>query len=664
MKNRILLAIALAGILVAVLLWAIGGRVEGTDPSRPGRADRFADTGSSELSPPLEAARAPAASPETAPSAKSAEASDSSRSSSDSTPFRGQVVDVRTGEPVDSALARAEGAEGNLEAATDAEGRFASDARLLGSFSQIEFWNAHDTAHIRTAPREKLEWLGEEAGWLARIRIGPTYRLRLLGPGAIESKSWKLRVVESAPGAPDRATAWLNVVAGDPPWTRFDNPLPEAPVGSSARVEVQNEEETLRGTSPVATTVGIHPGLVTVTLDERFARVLGRVVDTAGKPFSRAAVTAISRLGGFSQDGDGHASRTDGEGRYAIGGLPPGDYWIHARPRRGEEAQTIEIALPPGDTTAPDLVAPAQTAAGAIEGFLKTRGELDFPPAVVQLRAVDGRRYEYFDVVDTSQQAANEGEIRPIGPQGQAMAVERKGFFEFQQVPEGEYEITVIATDGSRWSPNPLRVRPPRLDLEIVREDVGKPWTAWFRVHDAESDASIGDFHVQILVDETGASQIRHLVVRGDPPRGSGGTWPADALFRWNVHADGYRVASGTERDFVGEGTDRVADVFLRRGFGARLVLRDAQGRFDVLEDDWAGRVAAREHAPIAGARVLADGEIVATSDAQGMAAFETPRPPERIEILAPGWTVLGSAAFRDGRIVGDAREIVVWMAR
>ena len=223
----------------------------------------------------------------------------------------------------------------------------------------------------------------------------------------------------------------------------------------------------------------------------------------------------------------------------------------------------------------------------------------------------------------------------------------------------------MIATDGSRWSPSPLRVRPPRVDLEILREDVGKWWTAYFRVSDAETGASVGDVHVQILVDEVWGQEVQHPAFgRESPTLAPGGSFPEGAHLRWNVHSDDYRLASGTERDFDGTGPDRIAEVRLRRGFGARLVLRDAQGRFDVLAGDWAGRVAAREHAPIPGARVLVEGELVATSDAQGLAAFETERPPDRIEIHAPGWTVLGSAQLRDGRIVGEAREILVWLAR
>jgi hypothetical protein len=338
---------------------------------------------------------------------------------------------------------------------------------------------------------------------------------------------------------------------------------------------------------------------------------------------------------------------------------------VHARPRRGEEAQTIEIQLPLGDTTAPDLVAPAETSAGAIEGFLRAGGDKDFPLAVVRLRAVDGRSYEHFDVVDTNRQSEIEGDPGPRVQLAGGVAVEQKGFFEFQRVPAGEYELSVISTDGSRWSPNPLRLRPPRLDLEIARAAGPAAWHASFLAFDREPAEPIPTFRAQLFV---GGIEVEgHVTLGGsltsEPVRFH---WPLAPTARvtWIVSAPGYRAATGTETDFVGSERDRVAPVRLERGFAARFLLRDVRGRFGLLEDEWAGRMAALEHPPVPGASVRADGEIVGTSDENGIAWIETARPPERIEILAPGWTVLASKGLRDGRLVETGRDVVVWLSR
>lgn len=655
MKNRILLAIALAGIVVACLLWAVGVRAARTEITRQASADPGPVSASPDSSPALAAERFPATSPERVAPTEDADAPESARSISSGVPFCGQLVDVRTGEPIPSAIAKADGLDGTCAAPTDEQGRFASDARLPNSFPEIHFFNAHDPHHIRTSPREELEWLGGESGFLARIRIGPTYRLRILGSGAVDAERWKLQMVESARGQPERAWGWIDVVPGEPRWARYDNPGPEPEEGSTVRIEVQNEAGTLRGSAGIVATVGVHPGLLEVGIDSSFARVLGRVVDSEGRPLSRAQVYAISRLGSPPAGVLWPTSQTDGEGRYAIGGLAPGSHWIHARPRRGEQPQTIELYLASGDTQAPDLVVPAEKKAGAIEGLLKSGTGQDFPLAVVRLRAVDGRTYDHFDAVDTRIQADLDGPAGAIAGGRR----EPKGFFEFQQVPEGEYELTVISSDGRGWRPSRLRVRPPNQSLEIFRDDAAGTWRASFHVVDARTGHRMESFRVQFQMPDLWSNE--DFEARPEVPNA---TFVEGARFRWNVHAEGYRLASGTEKDFPGPGEVRVADVRLEEGFGARLLFRDAQGLFATIGDDHHGRVAVLERPPVAGARVFADGEHVATSDADGVALLETPWPPGRIDIRASGWTVLGSERFRDGQILGDSREVVVWMAR
>jgi hypothetical protein len=659
MKNRILLALALTGIGIAVVLWAIAGRATRTDPSRATASDPGAASASSLSAPALDADRAPSATQDRAPFAASADPPpEPARAVTIGTPFRGRVVDVRTGEPVPAAIAKAEGLEGTIEAPTDAEGRFAGDAPLRSDFEEIAFFDAFGPAHIRTAPRDELESLGEDAGWLARIRIGPTYRLRMLGPGASDAERWKLQVVESPPRKPERAWGWIDVIPGDPSWARYDNPGPEPEESSRLRIEVQNEAGTLRGSAPIAATVGIHPGVLEIAIDASFARVLGRVLDSDGRPMARAQVYAISRAGPPPAGVLWPTIQTDAQGRYAIGGLAPGPHWIHARPRRGEEAQTIEIALAVGETTAPDIVVPAEKKAGAIEGFLRSAASSDFPVAVVRLRAADGRSFDHFDIVDTRQQLPAESGF-PARVDLNGYALERKGFFEFQQVPEGEYLLTVISSDGRAWRPSPLRVRPPNQALEIFRADEPAEWQAGFHVVDARTGERLERFRVQFQMPDLWSNEDFEA-----GPEVPNATFAEGARFRWNVYADGYGLASGTESVFAGPGGVRVANVQLRPGFAARLLFRDAQGQFATIGDDHNGRVAVLERPPVAGVRVYADGEPIAVSDADGAAVLELAAPPDRIDLTASGWTVLGSERFRDGRILGDTREVVVWLTR
>ncbi len=107
------------------------------------------------------------------------------------------------------------------------------------------------------------------------------------------------------------------------------------------------------------------------------------------------------------------------------------------------------------------------------------------------------------------------------------------------------------------------------------------------------------------------------------------------------------------------------ATVPLSAGWGATLVLRD---HGELLDGDgnepWTSYLRPGETPPVPGVVVLADGVEVGTSDARGVVHLRRDRAPERIELVAPGWTVLESEQFRGGRLRGDAREVVVWLAR
>jgi len=121
-------------------------------------------------------------------------------------------------------------------------------------------------------------------------------------------------------------------------------------------------------------------------------------------------------------------------------------------------------------------------------------------------------------------------------------------------------------------------------------------------------------------------------------------------------------MTHGSADDFRPEGGDLVAKRVLQRAFSVRLRLRD---RSEGSERFYGGtRSLVRwGTSTVAGAEVLADGELVATSDADGIAEVDLPDEPTRIEVRLAGWRVLDSPSFRNGK-ANQLPTSEVWMAR
>jgi len=270
----------------------------------------------------------------------------------------------------------------------------------------------------------------------------------------------------------------------------------------------------------------------------------------------------------------------------------------------------------------------------------------------VRLRALDGPGPELLDVTSPG------GQVFSFSARQWIRADEEDGqlVFEFNEVPAGRFELSVVSGGLFLWDPPALVVEAPTEDAVFTRRDDLAQLGLLLRAVDAQSGDALGRFRVQL---QTGSAWNPGTLEVSDPAQPLA-VLTAGLSFRWSVYADGYRPMHGDERDLERSERGLEATIPLTRGFGARFVLRDLDTGF--LHDDEPGLVSALLRPPVAGATILADGDAAATSDSLGLADVQLDKEPARIEIRAPGWRVLGSSQFQDGRILGQARDVLVWM--
>ena len=296
-----------------------------------------------------------------------------------------------------------------------------------------------------------------------------------------------------------------------------------------------------------------------------------------------------------------------------------------------------------------------------IEGRLLSRSGDEFSrDQIVRLRAVDGRPFELLDVSSEAVPRFLSGGGHAFYPTprsdpGSSAYPPHSHVFEFNEVPEGRYELSVVAQDGYSWTPAVQIVSPPAGDVVFERVDDRPSSIYRFRVLVGETGEPVDAYRVQVQIGSTWNPGSRLMAA----PR-TDLELPAGEPFRWTLHAPGFRPAAGDQDDFASHGGAYEATVRLEPGWGARLHVRDLGHGFQ--PDDRGGLLAAAERPGIPGARVFADGEWVGTTDAAGFVALALPAEPERLTVEAAGYRTAGSAAFRDGRIAGEVREVVVWM--
>lgn len=567
-------------------------------------------------------------------------------------PLRGLVVDVATGEPVGHLRLLA----GDIDTAVDGQGRFAADRVLADDVEELEFHDPVHGSHVRSVPREALV-PDPDVGWIASIRVGPTYRLSVPEARDAGLAGWTACLIElPEDGSEGILGAWAPIhPAGhtvEPPFLRYDNPWKPNRARSTFRVSVSNADGTRSGTSAALdSAIGIYPEIVVVHADQVLASVRGRLVDTEGHG-KRGFVQAVP-LGEPPSRHAFPAVETGDDGAFAFSGLAPGPYRFLARSRRGEPTQEQRVDVPPGVTTLPDFVVPVQVGVGMIQGRLvSASGHGLETQELVRLRALGGG-LEMLDSSSSGGLFISGGHIL----RGEDGFADAALVFEFNEVPAGRFELSVVPRDGWLWDPPTLVVEAPSDAAVFTRRDDLARSELFLAALDAASGEPLPFAVAQLQLGGAWDESARLLDPKGDGPLA---TLSAGAPLRWSVSAPGYRPARGTEADLEKTARGLEGRIPLDRGWGVRLVLRDYGQGF--LHDDAEGLVTALQHAPIANALVLANGRKVATTGADGVAEVVLDQKPGGLEVQAAGWHVLRSSGFDGKRLTSDVPEVLVWM--
>lgn len=551
---------------------------------------------------------------------------------------RGRLVDEATLEPIPEALV----ATSRLNDWTDADGWF-DTGDALDELEDLVVVNLSDDASTHEVPKERWTRLGN--AWRVPLAIGPTYRLGFPGVEVPDPETWEARIRRES-GADDR---WHRLRGGPPPYLRYVDPLRTLGPGEMAWLEVRSRDGLQEGLGVVTSLVGIHE----VAIACRARAVLrGRVVDENGVPWDGLSLDALQ----FSDDAEESLrARTGVDGSYQFSARDPGRMQLVLQPPSDTRARKLELAVPLGVTQAPDLVVERRPI-GSISGHLQCRTKDVVVRGSLRLRARDGSGYEA---------------VRPFSVGGRRIVATRisggveaheyapptdTDAFLFEDVPTGAFELSAFTEDGHVCSPASLHVTAPSEGHAFFFENAVELRRHVLTLVDAESGAVLDGVRAEVRAG--GAWSDRPV----QPKRGEPLVALAEGVaFEWRAVAPGYRMASGSERDFRLEDGAMVATRALRRGFGVRLRLVNQGEGPRRLERGGGWRSWGTPG--VAGAGVLADGELVATSDERGIADLDLPAEPGLIEVRLAGWRVLDSREFREGK-VRSSPAAEVWMIR
>jgi len=450
--------------------------------------------------------------------------------------------------------------------------------------------------------------------WTLRVGLRLLVPLDIGAPPDVELTGLQGRLVVVGPDETDER-GWDRVRGGAAPFLLYQQ-SGELEPGEEAWLELQatdeSEERLFQGRVRLLDAQGALAPVEIELVEE--TRVAGLVVDAQGHALEDVAAWFLPRAAGAGElEWDDLGDESGEDGRFRVDGLASGAHDLVLA--RGQyRAPPRRVELRPGWNDLGTLVLDPP-AGGIVRGEVVT-DDGDDPRALLVLTDLASGARQYA-VTDFQLFGASDG----------------RSAFVFDPVPAGEYELHPIGILGERFEPARRHLSGPAEGLEF--RAVGPRGGGWaFRVTDAASHAPVEEFGVLACTEGIWWGWDGAV----DDPVPFAGE-------RLLVCAEGYRAApvapdapfEATTREEHGQRVEvRVVEVELERGWSRSVLCRSS-------ESGMTGELAAFFAPPLAGVRVLSDGQPAATTDATGFALLSLSAAPRRIEVALPGWHTVSS---------------------
>lgn len=429
-----------------------------------------------------------------------------------------------------------------------------------------------------------------------RVPVGPTYRLELLMPPGCDTADL-LITLRSADPSQMFDVAYASVRAPAAPWVRFRPTACLMAGGPSWRLAAETRDGLWYGAALVSSNIGVFPELVSLELEPR-AALEGTVRDERGAVIGEGLVR-IERAGASFSDFSNRPlfGRVGERGTYRIPCVLPGEYTVRFQ-RETYVPHEERVTLAAGETRTLDLALrrlPAREL-GRIEGRI-----------VSDSGTFEDALYPFLRPRDSAQSPRN-GRVSWSVVEGRKV-----GSFAFDEVPLGDYVVGLTGPGFRQLEPSELPAHPGDPTLEFRVRDGGERVAFELTAVD-EGGTPLTKFFLRLSNDAPGGELVDRTLGRDGRATIEGAPL---GRCRYLVRADGRQPVWG-EVELTRE--SRALRVALLPGWGTEVFVRSSDG------------------APIAGAKVYFDGELLGESDERGELRVALPKAPELARVEHLDW--------------------------